>query len=95
MKYLYDITCYTFLGTLSRVINDFESNSYLSSALASLHYLSMASVPQELFNTKATFQKYWSYLSKPEDFNSLNILKKTENLISLPYCYYSIRELML
>ena len=99
-KFIYDITCYTFLGTIKpRAINK-ESGAYLCTAVMSMHYLQKADIPLVTYNTFAVAETKLDDLLK-NDFSNLDLLKKIEEKaeqpiikIDFPACYYNVREML-
>jgi len=99
-KFIYDITCYTFLGTIKpRAINK-ESGAYLCTAVMSMHYLQKADIPLVTYNTFSVAESKLDDLLKNE-FPNLDLLKKIEEKteqalikIDFPACYYNIREML-
>lgn len=59
IKYLYDITVSTFVGTLSRKIKVDETNNYLAGVIASLHYLIRTDLPSEIFNKDKVIKEFF------------------------------------
>ena len=108
IKYLYDITWYTFFGTLGRRISGVETNSYLCVTLGSLHYLHKLrigkDVPQML---KEKIEQMLTVLSS-HHLDTFDLLSKWISLrqgdqatteaklqsIEASYSYLSIREFM-
>ena len=96
-KYLYDITYYTFLGTLKRPVSAVATNGYLTVVMKSLHYLVKAKA--ENFDAAKTirhkFNEIFEILSS-EASDSINLFKicqaQDPKLVDLPFCYFTIRE---
>ena len=94
-KFIYDITWYTFLGTIKpREINN-NSESYLTAAISSLHYLSKANIPKVTFDAYEIGQAKLNQIFKNtfEKLDILNTLKSNDD-ITFPGCYYNIREML-
>lgn len=99
-KFIYDITCYTFLGTIKpRSINK-DSGAYLCTAVMSMHYLQKADIPLVTYNTFTVAEAKLDDLLK-NDFSNLDLLKKIEEKaeqpiikVDFPACYYNIREML-
>ena len=99
-KFIYDITCYTFLGTIKpRAINK-DSGAYLCTAIMSMHYLHRADIPLITYDTFSVAENKLDDVLKNE-FSNLNLLKKIQEKagqpvidIDLPACYYNIRQLL-
>jgi len=93
VKYLYDITMSTFVGTMSRSITNTETNAYLASGIMSYTFMGRAQIPIELYNPLSDMKTKFLQAASCDDFTSLNILDSTEEIFESPYCYYSIRGL--
>ena len=93
-KYLYDIVMYTFVKTMVREITNHELNGYLCASIASYHFLCRALIPTEIFNPLLDMKSKWKQTADVDLFSSLNIENVQGDIIKMPYCYYSIYELM-
>jgi len=72
-KFIYDITSYTFLGTIKpREIND-SSGSYLTSSLMSMHFLYKANIPKANYDTFTVAETKFDQLSK-NTFNKIDVI---------------------
>jgi len=98
IKYLYDITWYTFLGTIkNRSITNYETNSYHCTSIMGLHFLSRMTIGG--FNAEACITLKFQELVKAllnidPNLHVLNQFEKNtaNKVIPEPYHYYSIRE---
>mmetsp|Transcript_10564 Transcript_10564/g.12094 ORF Transcript_10564/g.12094 Transcript_10564/m.12094 type:complete len:658 (-) Transcript_10564:177-2150(-) len=102
-KFLFDISWYTFIGTLKRQISNTESNSYLCAALMSLQYLFKLDIPKGFLDPVQIYTQKLSEIVNG-DFSNLNIktMHESANIENetvatciSPFGYYTIRELML
>ena len=94
LKYLYDVSLSTFVGKLSDPINNTMLNSYLSAAIISFDYLAKSALTTDIFDPIDILREKWGQISQVEAFTSLNVLKLSNDVSSLPHCYYAIRETM-
>ena len=93
-RYLYDITILTFVKHMTQPILNNQENGFLTASIMSLHFLSQAFIPAELYNPIATMKHKWQEISKVSSFTSLNIINSKNDIGQLPHCYYSIQGLM-
>ena len=96
-KFIYDITCYTFLGTIKPRAIVKDSGAYLCTAIMSMHFLHKADLPVITYDTFTIAETKFDDIFK-NDFPNLNLLKKIQEkvgqaTIDLPACYYNIRQM--
>jgi len=77
LKYHYDITYFTFIGTLwpanKRAIKDAETNAYLTAALKSYHFVLRSEIPQEVFDKDKCILDRFSQLIDEGQLTKLKI----------------------
>jgi len=97
-KFIYDITCYTFLGTIKpRMINK-ESGAYLCTAIMSMHYLYKANVPKVIYDSFSVAESKFNNILV-EDFSKLSLIplikeKGEWHAIEMISGYYNITEMI-
>jgi len=93
LKYQYDITLSSYVGTISRAVSNASSNGYLAATLISYHFLCKALIPSELFHPVRDLKVKWTQMAEVASFTKLNILENKEEY--LPYGYFEARETMI
>jgi hypothetical protein len=74
-KFIYDITCYTFLGTIKpRAINK-DAGAYLATAIIAMHFLYQANIPKVTYDNYAVIETKFANIFS-EDFSKINDLIK-------------------
>ena len=91
---LYDITTAFLLKETKTKISNTQENACASASILNYQFWCQAAIPIALYSPFSDMKKKWNNIIQVDQFTSLNILQSEEDIIKLPYCYYSIRELL-
>ena len=91
---LYDIATAFLLKEMKNKISNTQENACLSASILNYHFWCQAAIPIGLYSSSSDIKEKWNDITQVDQFTSLHILQSTKDIIKLPYCYYSIRELL-
>ena len=91
---LYDITTTFLLREMKSKISNTQENACLSASILNYRFWRQAAIPIGLYSPLSDIKEKWNDIIQVDQFTSLNILQSEQDTIKLPYCYYSIRELL-